>query len=359
MAMDERELGNGVRSKAAWAMNACLLAGVAASLAAGVMGMAQAQPAIPLVEPAAWARVVAAAKKEGRVVLYSGLTISVTTRIAEGFKKAYPDIPIEFVRATSGALLARIEQEKASGVDGADVWFTSEVKWFIDRAKENALLKPAGPSVARWPGRYLREGAVAIIGIEPFTIVYNKTLVSNPPRGYADLLKPEFKGKLASTELAATANIAWYDWLEKTQGPEFLPKLKAQAPKLFNGATPIVQSVASGEAAIGVHAVPTATKVLTDQGAPLVTVVPDPGLGISYAMGLLGWSKRPNAAQVLADYVLSPAGQTVWHSSGESASPLTGIPGSLPISTIVPWDVDAYPPEVVAKYREHWNKIFK
>lgn len=338
-------------SKVALAVTACLLAGVA--------GISRAQPAIPLVEPAAWARVVAAAKKEGRVVLYSGLTISVTTRIAEGFKKAYPDIPIEFVRATSGALLARIEQEKVSSVDGADVWFTSEVKWFIDRAKENALLKPAGPSVARWPGRYLREGAVAVIGIEPFTIVYNKNLVSNPPRGYADLLKPEFKGKLASTELAATANIAWYDWLEKTQGPEYLPRLKAQAPKLFNGATPIVQSVASGEAAIGVHAVPTATKVLTDQGAPLVTVVPNPGLGISYAMGLLGWSKRPNAAQVLADYVLSPEGQTVWHSSGESASPLTGIPGSLPISTIVPWDVDAYPPEVVAKYREHWNKIFK
>jgi hypothetical protein len=55
---------------------------------------------------------------------------------------------------------------------------------------------------------------------------------------------------------------------------------------------------------------------------------------------------------------MSVDGQKDWHSSGGSASPLPGIPGSLDASTITPWDIDAYPSEVVAKYRERFNKIF-
>ena len=35
-----------------------------------------------------WGRIVAAAKKEGRVVLYSGASPTVTQRLVSGFKKA-------------------------------------------------------------------------------------------------------------------------------------------------------------------------------------------------------------------------------------------------------------------------------
>jgi ABC-type Fe3+ transport system substrate-binding protein len=88
-------------------------------------------------------------------------------------------------------------------------------------------------------------------------------------------------------------------------------------------------------------------------------VAPNPGIGIAYAISALGWSKRPNAARLFADYVLSVAGQTAWHGKGESASPLPGIPGSLDGANITPWDPDACPPDIVKACTARFNSIFK
>ncbi len=329
-----------------------LLVGAAALLACSI-GWAQSGAA-------QWATVQAAAKKEGRVVLYSATPPALGNRLLAGFRKVYPDIAVEFTRGPSGELLTKIGQEQASGTDGADVFISTEVEWFKARAKEGKLLKVVGPEVAGWPGKYLRDAAVVTAGLEPFTITYNTKLVtSNPPATYADMLRPEYKGRLGTSELAATTLIAWYDWLEKTQGKDYLQKLRAQNPKLYNGTTPLAQSLAAGEIAVGAFGNITSFKPLIDQGAPIKYVIPNPGLGFEYAMGGMGWSKRPNATLVFMDYVMSRDGQAAWHGTGEGASPRTDVPGSIPIANITAWDTAAYPAEVVNKYRAYWSGIFK
>ena len=297
-----------------WRVSIGTLAGVGliAAAMAGLLAPSQASA------QQQWNNVLAAAKKEGKVVLYSATPPSLGNRLVAGFRKAHPDIAIEFTRG------------------------------------------PSGPEVAVWPAKYLREGSVVTAGLEPFTITYNTKLVtSNPPSTYADILRPEYKGRLGTSELAATTLIAWYDWLEKTQGKDYLPKMKAQNPKLYNGTTPLAQSLAAGEIAVGAFGNITAFKPLIDQGAPIKFVIPNPGLGFEYAMGGLGWSKRPNATLVFMDYVMSKDGQTAWHGTGEGASPRSDIPGSIPIANVTAWDTSAYPPEVVTKYRAYWSGIFK
>lgn len=306
-----------------------------------------------------WSSVVDAAKKEGQVTLYSALTNPELDRIAAGFRKAYPDIRLEFLRGPSGEQLTKVEQERASGVDGADVLISTELAWFIDRAKEGRLLRPVGPAIAAWQPKYIQQGAAVTIGYQPVVIPYNKNVVSVPPKGYLDLLKPEYKGKLGTTELASTFLIAWYVWLEKNNGPDFLKKLRAQNPRLYVGATPTAQAIASGEVGVSAFGNTSATKAMMDKGAPVDFVVPSPALGVEWMMAALGWSKRPNAALVLADYVLSRDGQGVWHSRGETASPLPNIPGSLDASGVSSYDPAIYTPEVVRKYREYWSGIFK
>jgi iron(III) transport system substrate-binding protein len=290
---------------------------------------------------------------------YTGQPTPVANRVAAGFRKLYPDIAVEVVRGPSGEILAKVDQERAAGIDGADLFLSTEVSWFTDRAREGKLLKPAGPAAKSWPAPYLQDGAVAIVGSDPFVIVYNKKLVPNPPKSYAELLRPEYKGRLGTTELASTVLVAWYDWLEKTQGADFLARLKAQGPRLYNGSTPLAQSVASGEIAVSVFGVPTAIIPVIEQGAPIGYVVPSPGMGNLYAVAALSWSKRPNAALVLADYIMSQDGQGLWHGRGESASPLAGVAGAIPLASITPYDPAKYPAAVVAKYREYWSKIFK
>ena len=331
--------------------------GVTALAIASLLLPVPSQAQVP--EAAAWAKIVAAAKREGRVSYYSAANPAPLARIVDGFKKAYPDIALDFQRVPSGPLLTKLDQERGSGAEGADVANATEINWFVARAKEGKLLKPAGPAARDWPSKYLLDGSVVIPALEPFIVSYNTARVTNPPRTYADWLRPEFKGRLGLSELASVAVIAWYDWVEKNQGSGYLAKLRAQNPKLYVGSVPIGQAVASGEVLVGGFGVPTAVKPLKEAGAPIDYFVPSPGLGIRYGLAAFAWGKNPNAALVLVDYIMSRDGQTAWNSNGETASPLNGIPGALSASSIDPFDPNLYPPEVERKFREDWNKAFK
>ena len=147
-------------------------------------------------------------------------------------------------------------------------------------------------------------------------------------RSYRDLLKPEYTGRVGASDMVAETVFAYYEWLEKTQGNDFLGRLAGLQPKFYTGAVPNAQSTGSGEIAATLFSVPTVVMPLIERGAPMKMLIPQPALGIRYAGGILGWTKRPNAAQVLNDYLMSPRGQAVWHGRGESASPLPNIPGS-------------------------------
>lgn len=310
-------------------------------------------------QAANWNSITSAANKEGRVMLYWGGAPQALNRVVAGFKKAYPDIAIEFFRAAGGAILIKVDQERGSGVDGADVWVGGEGAWAVARAKEGKLLKPSGPASRDWPARYTLEGVIPMVSIEPMFIVYNKNLVSAPPTGYADLLKPEFKGKLGMSGLTSTALIAFYDWLEKTQGSEYLAKLHAQNPKTSGNVVTLPQSVASGELTASVTGILTATKPLMDAGAPIDYVVTKPGFGTSYIVSALGWSKRPNAALVLLDYIVSEDGQNAWNGKGEGVSMRPSVQGAMPAASVTTWDAADYPPEVAAKLRERWKVLFQ
>lgn len=306
-----------------------------------------------------WATVVAAAKREGKVNYYSAATAGPIARVVAGFKKAYPEIAIDFQRIPSGALLSKVDQERATKAEGADIANATELNWFVARAKEGRLLKPVGPAARNFPEQYLLDGSVVVVGLEPFVVSYNTAKVTNPPRSYADLLRPDFKGALGLSELASVAVIAWYDWIEKTQGAGFVAKLREQNPKLYVGTVPIGQAVAAGEILVGGYAIPTATKPLKDSGAPIDFFVPSPGLGIRYGLAAFNWGRNPNAALVFLDYVMSREGQSAWHSTGETASPLPNIPGSLSAAAITAFDPSLYPPEVERKFREDWTRRFK
>jgi iron(III) transport system substrate-binding protein len=306
-----------------------------------------------------WSKVLAAARKEGKVVFYTSLPPAGFDRVVAGWKKAYPDIPMEATRGVTAQLLPRFENERASGSDGGDVWLTAEKGMVSDLAKEGRLLKPVGPGLAGWPPEALVAGAGLLPGREPFVIAYNTNLVPVALKGYSDLLRPELKGNIGTSLMVATTVVAFYDLVERSQPPEFMAKLAAQNPKFYNGGTPTAQAVAAGEVAVCVLCQPTAVTPLIKTGAPIAMAFPNPAYGYDWAGGAFAWTKRPNAALVLVDWLMSVDGQTVWHGAGETASPRAGIPGSLSYASVTPWDPSRYPPDVVKKYTDRWNSIFK
>ena len=319
----------------------------------------QAQAAAPGYQVAEWARIVAAANKEGRVVIYYSTVTPVVERIKADFEKAYPGIVLEYSRVNAG-VVGKVEAERNTGADGADANLdSSAIIWTLALAKAGVLKRPIGPASVTWPAAYLLGGSAPVLAMEPITISYNTNLVKTPVNGYQDLLRPEFKGKLATTELLGPTLVAWYEWLEKTQGADFLPRLAAQNPKYYTGAAVTTQAAVSGEMSVAAFSNPTISFPLIAQGAPLKMIVPNPSFAIRYTGTVFNWAKRPNAALVLQDYLMSPRGQATWNGGGESASPLPNIPGAMDSRTVNPYDPTPYTPEVVIAYTKKWNALFK
>ena len=325
-----------------------------ASSAGGVLAQAAARAT-----PEAWKAIVAAAEKEGRVVLYHATAPAIADRAKADFEKLYPRIKVEWQRGGSGAMSSKLDQERETGADGGDVSITSEFPWFRNRAKDGTLKPLIGPSAANWPAAHMYSGMFANVALEPEVMLYNTNLVKTPITGYKDALRPEFKGRLGILDLTGTLMVSFYDWIEKTQGADYLPALAAQQVKIYPSVVPGAQSVASGELALA-HFVNLSTGVaMVAQGAPVKVVIPQPTFSIRWPMAAVGWSKRPNAAMVFVDYLMSPRGQAAWNGGGESASPLPNIPGAQDGRSLTPVDLDPYTPEVVKGLTAKWNGHFR
>ena len=307
-----------------------------------------------------WDALVGAARKEGRVVYYTNSVQATNDRVKADFERLHPGIRLEVSRIAGPPLLAKLEQERQTGADGADVFNTIEIQWIQESAKKGYFVAPKGPAAKGWPQAFMVAGSAPVLAIEPHVLVYNANLVKTPVSSFADLAKPEFKGRLGLSEhLNSPGVVAWFDFVEKVGGPGFLERLAAQRPRMYVGGVTAVQAAASGELAIVGFSGMVTPVALVAQGAPLKIVLPKPTMGFRYGSGIVAWAKRPNAAQLLMNYLLSERGQTAINGKGESASPLDRIPGALDRATIQPYDPAIYTPDVMKAKTSRIDRLFK
>ena len=97
-------------------------------------------------------QLVAAAKKEGKVVWYSSTDVQVAEKLAQAFEAKYPGIKVQVERSGAERIFQRINQEYGSKIYNADVVETSDAVHFV-QFKQQGWLQPAVPAdVAKfWP----------------------------------------------------------------------------------------------------------------------------------------------------------------------------------------------------------------
>src|SRR5262245_44256981 len=136
---------------------------------------------------------LAAARKEGKIVLYTANFLETEQAVVKRFSQRFPGIAVEIVRAPTGSLITRIKTEAAANRMIADVIdFTDRVqaRGMVDLFAPYAPPNAADyPEVARTTDRLWPRSGNA------WTITYNSELVKEPPTSWADLTKPEF-GKM-------------------------------------------------------------------------------------------------------------------------------------------------------------------
>jgi iron(III) transport system substrate-binding protein len=136
------------------------------------------------------------------------------------------------------------------------------------------------------------------------------------PKSWEDLLKPEFKDQILIANVAASdAYVDVWGVVLQNYGPEYFEKLRAQNFRVTESGVPAVEALGAGEAKIAVPVVPSQALANVGKGAPVAISLPADTSGVEMAVGLTapGKARHPNAARLLAQFVMSEKGNKIFN----------------------------------------------
>src|SRR2546423_11013353 len=122
---------------------------------------------------------VEAAKKEGKVILYSSMDLPVGEKLGKAFEAAYPGITIQIERSGSERLFQRVDQEVSSNIHAADIINSSDASHFISWKKNRSLAPLVPEDVAKHFSESFRgpDGMSATSRIYLSAIAYKTNLL--------------------------------------------------------------------------------------------------------------------------------------------------------------------------------------
>ena len=306
------------------------------------------------------ADLLAEARKEGKLVLYTANFLDTEQVVAKRFSERFPGIPIEIVRAPTGQLIARIKTEAAANRLSADVIDMS------DRVQARGMIDLFAPyrppNAADYPGVARTADRLWPRSGNAWTITYNSALVSDPPRSWADLATAEF-GKLhigQTVILSGGGPFTRAMFERKVMGEDYWAKQAALKPALFPSQAPMVDAMIRGEIAIA----PLVTNLaipLAAQGAPLKWFFAPEGVPVTvFCAGIAKGAAHPNAAKLFLDWAMSREGQTLMVELGSfSAMAQAPMPPGVDITAIKTWYPDEGEIERISKsWTDDWNRTY-
>jgi iron(III) transport system substrate-binding protein len=299
-------------------------------------------------------KLAAGAKKEGQVVLYSTMTVQDGRALGAAFEKKH-GIKLVHWRGSAEKIVQRALAEARSGHDGADVFETSSHR--MEALYREKLLEdfytPAFKelSPAAFP-RGHRQYVAARFAF--FVLGYNTRLVkaSELPNSYEDLLQPRWAGRLA----IESTDVLWFAALVKAMGEErglaYFRRLAAMKPTIRNGHILAAQLVASGEIPLLVTAYNNNMETLKKAGAPVDWKPLAPAFGQASAIGLAKDSRRPHAALLFTEFLLSREGQ-------EFFKAVNRVPSSLAVDTpLNKFPHEIIDPAIALDEGDKWDKLW-
>jgi spermidine/putrescine-binding protein len=207
-----------------------------------------------------------------------------------------------------------------------------------------APLDPASPNLSflsAVPARFKRPGWVAMI-YSVLGIAYNPEQVKEPPKGFADLWRPEFKGRIVLPNITHSigpyiipigAMAAGKDPKDEKAGFDMLEKMVKLDPIWARDTDTIMNSLKTGEAVIGLL-YRSQTYTIQDRGAKVKWVFPSEG-AIPYASGtsVAKGTKNKDAAEKYVNMTIDPQYQTwvtkVFNYAGTNPATLKLLPPQL------------------------------
>lgn len=324
----------------AGAMLACAALAALAALAAPAASAAA--PGDPSTAP----DVVAAAEKEGKVVVYSTTDSASVAAMLKDFAALHPKIQVEYNDMNSTELYNRFVSEAAAGAGSGDLLWSSAMDLQIKLANDGYTQAYTSPEASKLPGWAVWKNEAFGTTYEPLVFVYNKRLLKpeEVPQSHADLVKAlratpdRFKGKLTSYDPERSGLGFLLITQDLQNDKSFWDTAKAYgsvAPKLYTSTGAMMERIQSGEHLLGFNMI--ASYAVQKQKK-------DPSLGIAFPKDyalvmsrialLPKAAKHPAAAKVFLDYVISPRGQRALSSGGSVFALRQEVEGELGIAGV-------------------------
>lgn len=293
-------------------------------LAAGLAGPARAQDAA----------LIAKAKREGTVSLYSVSPTPVLQAIADRFTQAY-GVKVEVFRAGGAQIEQKLYLEMRSGRVAADLVELGDATAINQIAAKGGIAAYKPANAAGLATALLDpKGNWVTIAQHVYPIVYNsqKVAAADAPKSYKDLADPKWKDKLvlASPNYGSTQTTL-VKGLVELDGWGFVEKLKANNAMVARGFPDLENAISTGERLVGIDISIRLVEALK-QGAPLGFVFPADGtVAVQDVLAITEAAPHPNAARLLEEFFLSDELQRFLQTAGMyPVKAGAGSPGQLP-----------------------------
>ncbi|MGB7951539.1 MAG: extracellular solute-binding protein [Candidatus Binatia bacterium] len=270
---------------------------------------------------------VAAAKQEGKVIVYGAQVPQAMKPLHAGFEKKY-GVTVEYWRGSSTKVSERALTEWRAGKPGFDVVEGNRGVQLIMR-DDGLFQKFVPPSSEKFPAQFKeKDGMITPWRVLPISILYNTEMVKSGdvPKSFDELLNPKWTDKITMPDPTRHTTTAQFLWnLSKFKGDKWLDFVRAlakQKPLLVESLAPVTTTIIKGEAPVGI----TYIKYVKQYKGPVGYALMDKYLSDPNYMSLGAKAVHPNAAKLYIDYVCSAEGQKLVAGEGEFVL----YPGVLP-----------------------------
>jgi iron(III) transport system substrate-binding protein len=279
-------------------------------------------------------RIVAAAKQEGELTLYTTIAERDLKTIISPFEKKY-GIKVTVWRAGTDKVLQRTVQEQRAKRYTVDaVHFGAPEMEALAREKILAAVKsPVHGDLMEGSVPGHRQWASTILSV--WVQAYNTNAVKKAdlPKSFQDLLDPKWKGKLG----VEAKDDDWFATEVHLMGGEEKGLAYFRELVAKNGITPakghtlLNEKVISGEIPFALTVYNYMPEQAKRKGAPIDWTVIEPAVARANAIGVTEHAPHPNAALLFYEYLLGPDGQKAMASidyvptNTKVDSPLKGV----------------------------------
>jgi iron(III) transport system substrate-binding protein len=278
---------------------------------------------VPPEYPSGYRKIVSAAEREGRLVIYSTTDLAAAAPLIADFEALYPGVKVDYAEMNSSEVYGRFVAEMLADGASADVTWSSSMDLQIKLANDHYADTYRSAETRNLPEWAVWRDEAYGTTFEPVVFVYNKRLVApgEVPQTHSELLRlletnpGKFAGNVTTYDIEKSGVGFLFLSQDTLAMPAFWTLLKAigaSSVELEANTAPMIERIASGKDLIGYNLLGSYAMARAKRDPALGVVLPkDYTLVLSRVVLIAKKARHPNAARLWVDYILSKRGQTV------------------------------------------------